>query len=99
MVLDSQSVLLSSDVLSPEEGSVSSHSVLDLESDSIVEWVSWEVNSSSVDPPGLVETIVTVPVDDMSVVGVAVAMNIKALLTIVIDSRVVRMVELRSNSA
>jgi hypothetical protein len=60
VVLDSQSVLVSSDVLLPVEGSVSSHSVLDLESDSVTKWIRWELWSSWLDVvgPGLVEAVV-----------------------------------------
>jgi len=60
VVLDSQSELVSSDVLSPEQGSVTSHSVLDLESDSVTKWIRWELWSSWLDVvrPGLVETVV-----------------------------------------
>ena len=48
VVLDSESEITISDVLVPEDGSVSRHSSLDLESNSVSEWVSWEVNSLSV---------------------------------------------------
>lgn len=60
VVLDSQSELVSSDVLFPEQGSVTRHSVLDLESDSVTKWIRWESWSSSLDVvgPGLVETVV-----------------------------------------
>ena len=60
VVLDSQSELVSSDVLSPEQGSVTSHSVLDLESDSVTKWIRWELWSSCLDVvgPGLVKTVV-----------------------------------------
>jgi len=68
VVLDSKSVLAVTNVLVPEQGSSASHLSLDLESDSIAEWVSWEVNSSSVDSPGLVGTIVASVPDGVSVV-------------------------------
>jgi len=48
VVLDSESEVTISDVLVPEDGSVSRHSSLDLESNSVSEWISWEVNSLSV---------------------------------------------------
>jgi len=71
VVLDSQSVLVGSNMLMPEEGSVSAHSSLDLELDTVSEWISWEVKWSSVDVPGLVSTVVALPPDDL--VGVSVA--------------------------
>lgn len=46
MILDSQSVLMSSNMLMPEEGSVSTHSRSDLESDSVIEWLSWPLDVS-----------------------------------------------------
>jgi len=52
-----------------------------LESLSISEWVSWVVNSLSGEVPGLVSTTVARPEDDVSVVGVRVSMDIKAVTT------------------
>ena len=84
-VLDSESVLVSTNVLVPEEGSSRLHSSSDLESLSILQWLRWPLLGSLVDPPGLVETVVAVPEDNVSVVGVAVSVNIQALLTVVSD--------------
>jgi len=44
VILDSQSVLLSTNVFMPEQSSLGVHSSLDLESSSISNWVSWEVS-------------------------------------------------------
>jgi len=84
-VLDSQSELVSSDVLVPEEGSLRSHSSLELELDSIFQWLSWPALVSLVNPPGLVETVVAVVEDDVSVVSVAVSMDIEALSSVVLE--------------
>lgn len=62
----------------PSDSSVSSHLRFDLESKSISKWISWEVNTFLIDVPGLVQSIVALPVDNMSVVAVVVSMNIKA---------------------
>jgi len=69
-VLDSESELVSTDVLSVEEGSVGWHQTLDLELDSISEWISWEVRSSWVEPPSLVSAVVAFVPNNISVVGV-----------------------------
>jgi len=50
-VSDSQSELMSTDVFMVEEGLSSLHHRSDLELDSISQWVSWEVNSLSVNEP------------------------------------------------
>jgi len=67
VVLDSDSVLVSSNVLSPEQGSVSAHSRFDLESFSISNWVWWVSEWDlwlGIDEPSLVDTVVaSVPVD------------------------------------
>jgi hypothetical protein len=54
-----------------------------LEFDSISEWLVSESLSSLVEDPSLVLSVVAVPEDDVSVVGVRSTMNIQALLTIV----------------
>lgn len=78
VVLDSKSVVSVSNVFVPSSSSVSTQSSLDLESDSISEWVSWEMNSSSVEGPGLVGTIVASPENNVSKVVISVSMDIKA---------------------
>lgn len=50
-----------------------------MESSSVTNWISWEVNSSGIDSPSLVGTIVASIENDMSVVRVGVSVNIKAL--------------------
>jgi len=42
-------------------------------------------SSNLVDPPGLVQSVVAVPEDDVSVVSVTLSVNIKALSSIVLD--------------
>jgi len=51
VVSDSKSVFAVSDVLMVENSSVISHDGFDLESDTISEWVSWEVDSSGISEP------------------------------------------------
>jgi len=50
---------------------------------SVSQWVSWEVDISLVNVPGLVETIVAMVEDNLSVVGVVSTLNIKAVTTAV----------------
>lgn len=66
-------------MLSDNKGSVSAHSGLDLESLTIIEWISLPSNSCSVNGPALVCTIMASPPDDVSVVRVGFSVNIKAL--------------------
>lgn len=68
--LDSESELVSSDVLSNVKNSLGSHSSSDLEGNSISLWVSLVFHTSSVNVPGLVESIVAVPEDAVSEVSV-----------------------------
>jgi len=56
-----------------------------LEFNSITEWLSSVEWSSLVDVPGLVQTIVAVVEDNMSVVSVGFSMNIKTFLSVVSD--------------
>ena len=85
VVLDSQSVLMSSNVLVDRQGSVVTHLGSDLESDSVVEWLSSPVDVLLIDVPALVETVVAVPEDNMSVVSVGSTVNIEAFATVVSD--------------
>ena len=62
-----------------EQGSSASHLSLDLESLSILDWVSWEVNVLGVDHPSLVGSVVASPEDDLSVLSVALSVNIEAV--------------------
>lgn len=57
VVLDSESVLVGTNVLSDEQGSVGAHSRFDLELETVSEWVSWEMDSGSVEHPSLVGTV------------------------------------------
>lgn len=84
VVLNSKSELVSTDVLVPEEGSLRSHSSSELELDIISEWLSWPGLGSLIDEPSLVETIVAVVEDHVSVVSLAVSMDIEALSSVVL---------------
>lgn len=64
----------------PEESSEIGHSRFDLESDAISQWLSWVGVTGLINIPGLVKTIMARPVDDMSVVGVGITVNIEAHL-------------------
>ena len=80
--MDSNSEHVSSDVLSPEEGSVAAHSRFDLESLVVTKWVWWVLEWDSwldIDRPGLVVTIVALVPDDVGVVGVSSTLDIKAV--------------------
>ena len=78
VVLDSQSVLMVTNVLVPEESSLAWHDSLDLESNTVSKWVSWVVNSSSVNGPSLVLTVMAFEPDGVSVVRVVCSVDIKA---------------------
>ena len=94
-VVDSESELLSTDVLVPEEVLARSHVGSDVELDSVSQWLSvgWLSGNGS-DSPSLVGTIVAVPPDDMSVVGIDSTVNIKAFVGSVSDVLSVASVEL-----
>jgi len=85
MVVDSESELMSTNVLMPEEGSVSRQSSSDLELSAIWKWLSSPDDSNLIDVPGLVNTIMAVPEDNMSVVSVRSTVNVKTFLSIVSD--------------
>lgn len=83
VVSDSHSVLVMSDVLAPEEGSVALHSRLQLELDSVLERLSWVLDSIGVELPALVSSFVACPEDGVSLVTVVSSMNIQAFLRVV----------------
>jgi len=83
VVLDSNSELVSSDMLSVDKGSLASHLRSDLESHFVGKWLSWVSESSLVNVPSLVEAVVAVPEDNMSIVVVVSAVNVEALSTVV----------------
>ena len=68
-VSDSESVLVSSNVLMPEQGFTSAHFRSDLEFNVMIS-LFWPGNTSLVNEPCLIKTVVAVPEDYMSVVGV-----------------------------
>jgi len=70
-------------MLSNVKDSLGSHSGSDLEGDSISLWVLMVSNSSSVNVPGLAETIVAVIESGVSIVSVRPSNDIKAFLGIV----------------
>lgn len=79
--MDSDSELVSSNVLSPEEGSVAAHSRFDLESLSVTNWVWWVLEWMLwllVDEPGLVGTVVALVPDEIVVVSILGTSDIKA---------------------
>lgn len=91
MVLVIWIVVNESDVSSdPGNWSLALHLGLDLESDTVSDWVSWELGSLSVDHPTLVGTIVALVPVDMSVVGVGVSVNVEASSSLISDSSSVR---------
>jgi hypothetical protein len=85
-VVDSQSELVSTDVLVPEEVLTAGHLRSDVELNTVSQWLSvgW-LSRDGDDLPSLVGSVVAVPPDDMSVVHVSSTMDIKALLTVVPD--------------
>lgn len=85
VVSDSESVLVSSDVLLPVQGSEGAHSRFDLESSVVWKWLSWIGVGSLVDIPGLVQTVVAAPHDGVSQVSVDVSVDIKAELVVELD--------------
>jgi len=80
VVSDSQSELVASDMLVPEECSSAWHSSLDLELNSISDWVSWVLSSSNVIVPSLVDTVVASVENGPSSVDVSVSVNIKTVV-------------------
>ena len=72
-------------MLMPEECSVCGHSRLNLELLVVTIWVCWEFKFLLVKVPALVGTVVAMPPGEMSVMGVALSNNIKALATVVLD--------------
>lgn len=79
IVLDSQSVLVRTDVFVPEKSSIRGHSCFDLELDTIPQWISWNVVWFLIKVPSLVSTIMASPVDNPSVIVVVATVNIKAV--------------------
>ena len=81
--MDSESVVVVTDVLMPEEGSSASHLGSELELDVVTK--NWSVvdGSSLVNLPSLVETLVAIPVNDMSVVVIVSTVDIQTFSTVV----------------
>ena len=71
VVSDSKSIVVSSNVFMVEKCSVSFHLRFDLESYTISQWISWEVNSSSVSEPILAVAVFAHPESDVVLVGVS----------------------------
>ena len=78
VVLDSESVLVVTNMLMPSNSSFLWKSGFDLESNSVLQWVSWEVWLSLVNVPLLVLSIVARPEDNVHVVSVLRSVDIKA---------------------
>ena len=73
---DSQSVLMSSNVLTEEQGLVTFHLRSNLELDSTSQWLSWISISMSVNSPCLVLAIVALVPVNVSLVLVMTSMDI-----------------------
>jgi len=96
VVLDSDSEVVSSNVFSPEQGSVSAHSRFDLESLTITDWVWWLFEWDSwlgIDGPSLVDTVVALHPKDVVVVGISASIYTQAVsslssssVSVVLDS-------------
>lgn len=85
VVLDSKSVLMTTDVLAPEQCSVCAHLRLDLEPNSIPEWISWNMDSLSVDDPSLGWMVSTNPPGDSMVISVLPTMSGQIEVTEILD--------------
>lgn len=83
VVLDSKSQLISTNGFTVVKGSVSCHSRLDLEFESVLQWEWWELDGLSIDPPGLIEAVVATPPDGVPLVNISSSMDIEALSSIV----------------
>ena len=77
LVTNSQVVGLSRSCIGAGENSRRLQTSSDLESDAILDWVSWIGSGLLVNNPTLVGTIVALVPDEMSVLGVGSSMNIK----------------------
>ena len=78
--LDSESVLLASNVLLNEQLSSAFQQRSDLELLAVLQRISWELNTSGVDGPSLIQTVMAVVEDSVSPMSVALSSNIKALV-------------------
>ena len=85
VVLNSQSELLSTHVLIPEDSLSATHSGSDLKLSSTLEWILREVNTFTVDQPCLVVFVMASPPVNMSIVMVMATVNIEAVTTDVSD--------------
>ena len=85
VVSDSESELISTNMLSPVSSSEGAHFRLDLELDSVSVNLLWISESSLIDVPGLVCTVVALVPDCESVVNVSSSMYIKAEFCLELD--------------
>ena len=79
VVLDSESVVSSTNIFVVSDSSSCLHLRPDLELDIILEWIFWEVNSLGVNSEALVGSIVAVPEDSVSMLGIDTSVDIQAL--------------------
>jgi len=86
VVPDSESELVTSDVFFPVESHSPVSSVLDLELDSVSEWLVWPVDSSSVKIPSLGSAVVAVPPVGVHMVSVVRSVDHKAEVSVVPDT-------------
>jgi len=85
--MDSENVSVTIMSLVVEKSSVSSVSISELESNTIIEWLSVVSSTNLIEVPSLVDTIVAFPVDNVVVVMVSSSISIKAESTVVSDVR------------
>jgi hypothetical protein len=89
VVLDSESVLVTTDVFSPGDSSVACHLALELELDAIGKWIRWVFNTDSVHVPAHSSTISALTPKGVSVLVIVTTTDIKAVVTVVSDVSVV----------
>ena len=76
VILDSNSVLMTTNVFMNRKSTTTLHSRSQLEPLSVSKWLLWELELLLVDEPSLVETVMAVVEDYMSVVSVGSTVNI-----------------------
>jgi len=83
VVLSHHEELVLTPVSSDGDGSVLSVSVSDHELNVVTQWLSWPFEGGLVNVPSLVETVVAVPEDNVSVVVVVSTVNVQTFSTVV----------------
>lgn len=85
VVSDSESVLVTTDVLTPEEGSVGLQLSLKLEFDTILEWLLWPFDALDVDLPSLSSMVSAHPVGNSVLVSVGEAVRSDDVVAPILD--------------